>query len=97
MVTQMRECLSKKPLLVIPRPRLLPSISNYLHFDHQILRYGFPRLRHNLPQEVSQLRRQSMTLLLLLYPPEFTVEVRDLILKAHDTDPYVKLKEQVIK
>ena len=29
--------------------------------------------------------------------PEFAVEVRDLILKAPDTDPYVTLKEQLIK
>ena len=29
--------------------------------------------------------------------PEFAAEVRDLILKVPDTDPYIKLKEQLIK
>ena len=68
LVTRTRECLSNKPLLVIPRPQSLPSVSNYLHFGHQIPRYGLPRLRRNLPQESSQLRRPNMTILLLPHP-----------------------------
>ena len=73
-----------------------PSVLNYLHFGHSIWRSALPRLRHNLPQETSQLRKPSMTILSFPYPLNLCVEVRHLILKAPDTDPHVKLKEELI-
>ena len=95
LVTQTWECLSKKPLLVIPWPRLLPTVSNYIHLAIRSWEMVCPEwgtIRHK-----RHLSSEDQVWLYCHLSPEFAAEARDIILKGPNTDPYVKLKEQLIK